>query len=552
MCLFLNRNFLFYSSFLVYFLFCANNGFAQKLDFEKTKKTIDAGIKTSKNPPLYLIEFARKHLHSKDYSTHDDWNNSLKYLEKKSFEFGDQENYLKLLNIVATSMQLSGKYTEAYYFIYKANEDSLSWKKIDPVISKKLLIQTAFSNYYFKQFDKCAYYLKRALTYNNLTTHDSIKIYNTLGLVYRDTGKEDTAISYFKITLDIAKRIQDEAWIAISSGNIGYFDYLHNDFINARKYITTDYTFSKKSKEYGSEINALSLLMKIDTKEGKLDSAKFKLLLLDSLLKRNYSIGSAFHFYEAKTLYYATIKNYDSLYTIYRKFTRYQDSLMNNRNKENMKRTEFQVRFENQQYEVKLLEEKKRSNEIIIISLIIIGVVIVTTLSLVLYQVSKRRKQEKAIASREKEIMDQELVRTEKEIRKTINSLIEKNEMIEILNDELIILQQHNIENERIEKNKITDKLQSFTLLTDDDWLEFKKAFEILNPGFYGYLLKKQSDLTNAELRLISLIKLNLSNLEMSRVLGISPDSVRKTSLRLRKKLNMQDQDELLKFILDL
>jgi len=34
--------------------------------------------------------------------------------------------------------------------------------------------------------------------------------------------------------------------------------------------------------------------------------------------------------------------------------------------------------------------------------------------------------------------------------------------------------------------------------------------------------------------------------------LGISPDSVRKTSLRLRKKLHMDLHEELVKFILNL
>jgi DNA-binding CsgD family transcriptional regulator len=93
------------------------------------------------------------------------------------------------------------------------------------------------------------------------------------------------------------------------------------------------------------------------------------------------------------------------------------------------------------------------------------------------------------------------------------------------------------------------DRLQTYTLLTDEDWSNFKKLFEKLNPGFFDFFIENFPEVTNAEVRLAALIKLNLSNLEMARTLGISPDSVRKTNLRLRKKLTIEGLDELTLFI---
>ncbi|MNE90465.1 hypothetical protein D3C80_1879830 [compost metagenome] len=91
--------------------------------------------------------------------------------------------------------------------------------------------------------------------------------------------------------------------------------------------------------------------------------------------------------------------------------------------------------------------------------------------------------------------------------------------------------------------------LQSFSLLTENDWIEFKRLFEKLNPGFFDFFHDKFPEITAAEIRLAALIKLNLSNIEMARTLAISPDSVRKTNLRLRKKLNIESLDDLTRFI---
>ena len=56
----------------------------------------------------------------------------------------------------------------------------------------------------------------------------------------------------------------------------------------------------------------------------------------------------------------------------------------------------------------------------------------------------------------------------------------------------------------------LTDKLQSFTFLTDEDWVEFKRLFEKRHRGFFDYFQENYPSVTNAEIRLAALIKLKL------------------------------------------
>ena len=77
--------------------------------------------------------------------------------------------------------------------------------------------------------------------------------------------------------------------------------------------------------------------------------------------------------------------------------------------------------------------------------------------------------------------------------------------------------------------------------------------FEDIHP----YFSKNLSDialqkLTATELRLCLLLRLDLSSKEISSVLRITPDSVRVARYRLRKKLPIETQEELVNFMLKL
>lgn len=83
----------------------------------------------------------------------------------------------------------------------------------------------------------------------------------------------------------------------------------------------------------------------------------------------------------------------------------------------------------------------------------------------------------------------------------------------------------------------------------DKEWENFKLRFEEVHGDFFTKLNTKFPDLGNAEVKLCALLRLNLNLKESSHVLGISPDSVKTARHRLRKKLGLNTEDNLVQFL---
>jgi hypothetical protein len=86
----------------------------------------------------------------------------------------------------------------------------------------------------------------------------------------------------------------------------------------------------------------------------------------------------------------------------------------------------------------------------------------------------------------------------------------------------------------------------------DREWADFDTHFESLNRNFYTRLKQHFPGISPNDLKLCALIKLNLSIKEMAGILNISPDSVKTARYRLRKKLQLNTEDNLTDFILGL
>jgi CHASE3 domain sensor protein len=125
--------------------------------------------------------------------------------------------------------------------------------------------------------------------------------------------------------------------------------------------------------------------------------------------------------------------------------------------------------------------------------------------------------------------------------------LLEKSELVEQLSVEVETLKKKSVLDQEQVQN--FNKVLHSTILTDDDWEQFKKAFESVYPNFFATLRYRFIDITAAELRLAALIKMNLSLKEAANTLGISADSVKKSRYRLKKKIVLTEEDSLEEFI---
>jgi tetratricopeptide (TPR) repeat protein/DNA-binding CsgD family transcriptional regulator len=93
-------------------------------------------------------------------------------------------------------------------------------------------------------------------------------------------------------------------------------------------------------------------------------------------------------------------------------------------------------------------------------------------------------------------------------------------------------------------------KLRQETDFQEPYWNEFLLFFARIYPDFFARLKKECPDLTQSELRMCALMKLNLTAQELTDILSISIDGVRKTRYRIYKKMNMSSDQQLEDFLL--
>lgn len=115
-------------------------------------------------------------------------------------------------------------------------------------------------------------------------------------------------------------------------------------------------------------------------------------------------------------------------------------------------------------------------------------------------------------------------------------------------------------------KQKLHDKLKEIPTISEVDsgaifkiidqntdnqneWDTFKIHFEQVHPQFFKTLSNLAPNLTALELRQCAYIKINLTLKQVGNLLNITPDAVKKSRMRIKKKLNLTADDSLSVFI---
>lgn len=83
----------------------------------------------------------------------------------------------------------------------------------------------------------------------------------------------------------------------------------------------------------------------------------------------------------------------------------------------------------------------------------------------------------------------------------------------------------------------------------DDDWEKLKIHFVKMHPSFFKKLINKSSKITAKDLRHCAYIKLGFSAKETSDLLGTLPRSIEQARFRIKKKLNLPNDQKLKDYI---
>ena len=129
-------------------------------------------------------------------------------------------------------------------------------------------------------------------------------------------------------------------------------------------------------------------------------------------------------------------------------------------------------------------------------------------------------------------------------------NFIQKAQLIRTLQEEIRRLQSEipaNIKGDFIELRDQVDGLMNLK----NEWLGFFHYFENVYPGLLGKL-KERHALTEAELKLAAVVRLNMNVKESAAILGNSADSTKKARQRLRKKMDLDAEVDLLGYLVDI
>ncbi|MEQ5792742.1 hypothetical protein J4E06_16875 [Muricauda sp. NFXS6] len=164
-----------------------------------------------------------------------------------------------------------------------------------------------------------------------------------------------------------------------------------------------------------------------------------------------------------------------------------------------------------------------------------------------------KREMELAKAQNEKEIIKIKNEQLQEEFRSKSNelaastlSIIRKNELLSKVKDQLL--------SSATDKSSIKPiiKVIDKNITQNDDWELFKEAFNNADRKFLKKLKKAHPNLSPNDVRLCAYLRLNLSSKEIAPLFNISVRSVEIKRYRLRKKMDLSHDDNLVDYILKL
>ncbi len=219
---------------------------------------------------------------------------------------------------------------------------------------------------------------------------------------------------------------------------------------------------------------------------------------------------------------------------------------------------ELKIKYEAEQKQRKIdalnYESKAAQNRKVILLVIVLALVIIIAL-LIAFIIKRNQlytnELQQAKLRRSKVVQELEFKKNEF----TTNSLnvIQKDRLLRDIKANIKGIKEKNNLNPETSKElgQLIRKVDtSFNL--EQTWKDFKIHFENVHKDFFTHLLKQYPKISNHELRLCALIKLNLSIKEMAIILNITIQGVKTARYRLRKKFGLQKDESLAQFLISI
>jgi tetratricopeptide (TPR) repeat protein len=367
------------------------------------------------------------------------------------------------------------------------------------------------SNY---QFNEAERYFVEALDLNepldNPFTQGSI--YNNLGIVFKEKKDFEKALSYYGKALAIREELMDTVGLAQTYNNLGDAYFLTGRYKYAIEVLNTAYVMSLQTGNLVSQRKAANFLSTAYEKTG----------------------------------------NHLKALEMYRVSNNLRDSLLNNENVQNSVRLEMQYQHEKQIRENELQQQivLARKERQALVYLVIIGLSVFSVIVMILlYRNQRMRVRQSEL---EKQKLELELEFRNKELSTHVLYLLKKNEFISTLVQKLMAFVKSDMD-EAGREAWIQEILREMKSNIDNTvWNEFEVRFQQVHQEFYQKLMQKYPDLTPNEIKICAFLKLNMTSKDISAITFQSVKSLEVARHRLRKKMGIDRDENLVSVLQDL
>lgn len=163
---------------------------------------------------------------------------------------------------------------------------------------------------------------------------------------------------------------------------------------------------------------------------------------------------------------------------------------------------------------------------------------------------AERHKEQQKMQQLRSEMLETELQSKNNELLLQTSSLVKKNQAMQSLLEELE--RQKEALGERY-PNKLYTRMKALienTLNDQDSWAVFEAYFNTAHQSFTERLSREYADITSGDLRICCLLRMNLSTKEIASLLNVSVRAVELRRYRLRKRLLLDGDTNLVEFLI--
>lgn len=379
--------------------------------------------------------------------------------------------------------------------------------------------------------------------------------YKNLAGAYTELKDYENARLYLEDALKLAEKSGDKSFLASCNMLFGKLHEAKNDFIIAsaffRKSVNLYAEIGAKPEQSEALVELANVLLYQNSSKEALALAKEALEIAKStgsLKGRLDAILCMAECYEKEgnsSQAYANLRQAttlkDSIYTV-EKYRTIEEIEAGFARSELKKENETLIQNNN------LQKQAIRTRNIILVLLALSLILGAALLRLIYNQRKEARKEAGYIKEQSEHKIEQlnvDLTTKERELTSKTIFINQKNQLLEKLIRELDELKNSEVSSQSILHLQHQLKQE----LSPNAWKEFELSFNEVHPGFQNRLLTSFPELTPAERRLCSFIRLDMNTREIASLSGQSIKSIEVARTRIRKKLGVNHQENLTNFI---